>query len=97
MLYLIYAFTDISVTAETFNKFAMFELQYRGENPDTIQKVLDDIYNTAKCIVMRGQDSQEEFDLIQDGIKKVRGFIHSEVYTLESAITNASKAAYLAR
>ena len=41
--------------------------------------------------------SQEEFELIQDGIKKVRGFIHSEVYTLESAITNASKAAYLAK
>lgn len=88
---------DLSVTAETFNKFAMVELQYRGENPDAIQKVLDDIYDTAKCIVMRGQDSQEEFDLIQDGIKKVRGFIHSEVYTLESAITNASKAAYLAK
>lgn len=88
---------DLSVTAETFNKFAMVELQYRGENPDAIQKVLDDIYDTAKCIVMRGQDNQEEFDLIQDGIKKVRGFIHSEVYTLESAITNASKAAYLAK
>lgn len=61
---------DLSVTAKTFNKFAMVELQYRGENPDAIQKVLDDIYDTAKCIVMHGQDSQEEFDLIQDGIKK---------------------------
>lgn len=28
---------DLSVTAETFNKFAMVELQYRGENPDAIQ------------------------------------------------------------
>lgn len=61
---------DLSVTAKTFNKFAMVELQCRGENPDAIQKVLDDIYDTAKCIVMHGQDSQEEFDLIQDGIKK---------------------------
>lgn len=33
-------------------------------------KSLDDIYDTAKCIVMRGQDNQEEFDMIQDGIKK---------------------------
>ena len=81
---------DLSITTETFNKFAMVELQYRGESPDAIQKVLDDIYDTAKCIVMRGQESQEEFELIQDGIK-LRGFIHSEVYTLESAITNASK------
>lgn len=89
--------SDLSITAKTFNKFAMVELQYRGESPNAIQKVLDDIYDTAKCIVMRGQESQEEFELIQDGIKKVRGFIHSEVYTLESAITNASKAAYLAK
>ena len=81
---------DLSITTETFNKFAMVELQYRGESPYAIRKVLDDIYDTAKCIVMRGQDNQEEFDMIQDGIKKVRGFIHSEVYTLESAITNAS-------
>lgn len=32
---------DSSATAETFNKFAMIELQYRGENPDVIQKVLE--------------------------------------------------------
>ena len=61
---------DLSITAKTFNKFAMVELQYRGESPDAIRKVLDDIYDTARCIVMRGQESQEEFELIQDGIKK---------------------------
>src|SRR5699024_9911814 len=89
--------SDLSITAKTFNKFAMVELQYRGERPNAIQKVLDDIYDTAKCIVMRGQESQEEFELIQDGIKKVRRFIHNAVYTLASAITNASKASYLAK
>lgn len=89
--------TDLSVTSGTFKKFAMVELQYRGLEADAIQVVLDDIYNTAMCIVLRGQDNPEEFQLLQDGIKRVRGFIHSEVYSLESAITNASKAAYLSK
>lgn len=89
--------TDLSVTSGTFMIFAMVELQYRGLEADAIQVVLDDIYNTAMCIVLRGQDNPEEFQLLQDGIKRVRGFIHSEVYSLESAITNASKAAYLSK
>lgn len=89
--------TNLSVTSGTFKKFAMVELQYRGLEADAIQVVLDDIYNTAMCIVLRGQDNPEEFQLLQDGIKRVRGFIHSEVYSLESAITNASKAAYLSK
>lgn len=89
--------SDLTVTLETFQKFAGVELQYRGEDPTDIQSVLDDIYNTAVCITQRGQSNPEEFKLLQDGIKKVRGFIHSEVYTLESAIVNASKAAYLSK
>ena len=89
--------TDLSVTSETFKKFSLIELAYRGFDGNSIQSVLDDIYNTAMCIVLRGQDNQKEFQLLQDGIKRVRGFIHSENYTLESAITNASKAAYLSR
>lgn len=89
--------TDLTVASRTFKKFAMVELQYRGLEADAIQVVLDDIYNTAMCIVLRGQDNPEEFQLLQDGIKRVRGFIHSEVYSLESAITNASKAAYLSK
>ncbi|KAB5223242.1 hypothetical protein GAC27_18980, partial [Bacteroides thetaiotaomicron] len=27
---------DLSITTETFNKFAMVELQYRGESPDAM-------------------------------------------------------------
>lgn len=89
--------TDLSVTAETFNKFSMIELQYRGLGSNSIQTVLDDIYDTAMCIVLRGHDNPEEYQLLQDDIKRVRGFIHSEVYSLENAITNASKAAYLSK
>ena len=40
----------------------------------------------------------EEFQLLQNGIGKVRSFIHSEKnYSLDHAIVNASKAAYLSK
>lgn len=88
---------DLTITQETFHKFASLELQYRHLQVDNIQQVLDDIYQTALCICLRGLDNPEEFKLLQDGISRIGSFIHSEKYTLDSAIINASKAAYLSR
>lgn len=39
----------------------------------------------------------DEYKLLIDGMKRVKGFIHSEKYGLESVIINASKAAYLSK
>ena len=88
---------DLSITAETFRKFAAVELLYRKSDPSKLQNVLDDIFNTSRCISLRGLENPEEFKLIQNGINKVRMFIHSENYALDSAIVNASKAAYLSK
>lgn len=66
-------------------------------DPADLQIVLDDIYSTAVCIVLRGRARQEEFDLLKDGIKRIRGLIRDGIYTIEQAIVNASKAAYLAK
>lgn len=89
--------TDLSVSADTFKKFAEVELQYRKQEGLTVQDVLQDIFNTAICISLRGGIVPEEFALLQAGINKVRGFIHSENYTIDSAIVNAAKAAYLSK
>ena len=88
---------DLSITSETFRKFAAVELQYRKSDPSKLQDVLDDIFSTCRCICLRGQENPEEFKLLQNGIGKVRSFIHSENYGLDSAIVNASKAAYLSK
>lgn len=88
---------DLSITAETFRKFAAVELLYRKSDPSKLQDVLDDIFCTSRCICLRGQENPEEFKLLQNGIGKVRSFIHSENYGLDSAIVNASKAAYLSK
>jgi hypothetical protein len=88
---------DLTITRETFNKFVEVELQYRNLDSTNVQQVLDDIYNTALCISLRGQLDPEEFKLLQDGISRIGSFIHSERYTIDSAIVNAAKAAYLSK
>jgi hypothetical protein len=86
---------DITVVAETFKKFATVELQYRNLDPENIAQVLDDIFQTSLCICLKGQLESDTFKLLQTGTKRIQSFIHSEKYNIDSAITNASKAAYL--
>ena len=88
---------NLAITGQTFKKFAAVELQYRHLQSDDIQQVLDDIYQTALTICMRGLENPEEFKLLQDGISQIGSFIHSEKYTLDSAIINAAKVAYLSK
>jgi hypothetical protein len=44
---------------------------------------------------LQGKIDNENFKLLQDGIKRIQNFIHSERYMLDTAIINASKVAYL--
>lgn len=71
---------DLTTTAETFRKYASIELQYRKLPGCNIQAVLDDIYNTALCICLRGAENAEEYALLRDGIIRIGSFIHSEKY-----------------
>lgn len=88
---------DMTITTETFKKFAAVELAYRNLPTDDIQQVLDDIFNTSLLMTIQGTGDPEEYKLLVDGIKRFKGFIHSEKYGLEGAIINASKAAYLSK
>ena len=88
--------TEIEIIQSTFKKFALTELSYRDLDSLSEQNVLDDIYQTALCIVTRGADGKGEFIQLQQGIQRITRFIFSESYHLEKAITHASKAAYLA-
>ena len=88
---------NLNITRTTFSKFAAIELQYRHQEPDNIQHVIDDIYQTALCICMRGLQNPDEYRLLQDGISRIGNFMIGEKYTLDSAIVNASKVAYLCK
>lgn len=86
---------DLTIVSDTFQKFATVELQYRELDPENITQVLDDIYQTSLCICLKGQADSEIFTLLQDGVRRIQNFIHSEKYNIDSAVVNASKAAYL--
>jgi predicted nucleotidyltransferase component of viral defense system len=88
---------NTDVLKATFNSFAVTELAYRTDDDNRlkIQHVLEDIYETALCIVSRGTDGKGNYKELLTGIQRVNPFIFSENYHLEKAIAHASKAAYL--
>lgn len=88
---------NLNITRTTFSKIAALELQYRHKEPDNTLQVLDDIYQTALCICMRGQQDPDEYRLLQDGIRRIGNFMIGDKYTLDSAIIDASKVAYLCK
>jgi len=86
---------DLTIASDIFRKFSTVELAYRNFNFANIKQVLDDIYQTSLCICLQGQVDNENFKLLQDGIKRIQSFIYNEKYYLDTAIINASKVAYL--
>jgi predicted nucleotidyltransferase component of viral defense system len=88
--------SDLSIIKATFQRFAKTELVYRNLENKTNEAVLDDIFQTSLCIATRGVDGIGDFIQLQNGITRVRNFIFSENYNIDTAILHASKAAYLA-
>lgn len=89
------AVNDIETIKTTFNRFAKTEIGYRNSEMITENDVLEDIYQTALCIVTRGTDGKGNFEELQNGIQRVSSFVFSESYHIEKAIVHASKAAYI--
>lgn len=87
--------TDIETIKTTFYRFAKTEIAYRDKEGITETDVLQDIYQTALCIVTRGTDGKGNFEELQKGIVRISSYIFSESYHIEKAIAHASKAAYL--
>ena len=87
--------SNLRITAEAFQKIAVLELSYRSL-PASLGQVFDDIRQTALCVSTRGKEGIGDFNLIQDGIMRVKSFMYKQAYNIENAIIDASKAAYLA-
>lgn len=87
---------DFRLTHDTFRRFGMTELGYRGFEDATTDDILEDTIRTALCISLRGFENEEEFKLLQGGIKRIGGLILSERYHLDPAIRDSAKAAYVA-
>ncbi len=87
---------DYRLTHDTCRRFGETELGYREMEGVTTDDILRDAINTALCISLRGFENEEEFKLLQGGIKRISGLILSERYHLDPAIRDSAKAAYTA-
>ena len=88
---------DISIARKTYRQVVPIELGYRDLDNLVENDVLEDTFNCAKNICLRGALSKTEFEYYTDGAKRVNEFILSENYSMERAIRDASKVAYLVR
>jgi predicted nucleotidyltransferase component of viral defense system len=88
---------DLTTVKETFGKIVKTEIAYRKLKNGTADAVLNDVYQTALCLTMRGADGKGNFEELLAGIIRITGYIFSEPYHIDKAITHASKAAYISR
>lgn len=87
---------DINAVRNTFRQMAEQELAYREKGQDlTYVDVLNDIFETSRILSERGRIEKATFDQLQTGVNRIKDYIFSKNYILESAVNSASKAAYL--
>lgn len=87
--------SDLRATISAFNKIAAVELSYRSLGTD-LKQIFNDIRQTALCISTRGKVGEGNFELIQDGIIRVKAFMYKQRYMIDNAIVDSARAAYLA-
>lgn len=87
---------NLQVVKETFRKFAKAELGFRNQERLTEVDIIKDIFQTSLNLSTRGKHGNASFEELQNGIRRIRNYIYSEPYHIEKAITDASKAAYIA-
>ena len=87
----------LETVSSTFHKLVPIELGYRDLDTLTAQDVLEDAYNTAMNICLYGALNKQEYNYLTDGAHRVNGFILIENYTMERAVRDAAKVAYLSR
>lgn len=84
---------NLDITSKSFLSIVKVEMAYR-EISD-LEAVYDDILQTSLLLATRGKEGVGEFDILQDGIKKIKSFIHTSNYHIENAIVDSAKAAYI--
>ena len=88
---------DLSAVRKTYAEIVPIELGYRKLDQLTAADVLNDTYQCAMNICLRGALDRTEFSYYADGARRVNTFIIPESYNADVAIRDAAKVAYLVR
>ena len=84
-----------SLIRNTFEKSSKIELGYNQLLHKTHLDVLDDSYDTALVLALRGKKDEDKFEKLNHGIRIFTNFISEGKFVIEDAILCASHVAYL--
>lgn len=84
---------NLDIVSKSFHSIVTVEMAYRDISD--LNAVYEDILQTSLLIATRGRSGVGHFDILQDGIKKIKSFIHTSNYHIENAIIDSAKAAYV--
>lgn len=90
------AAADLGQVRQAFENVVATQLAYRDLKKLKPADVLQDAFDTACMIGMRGSTAGDEYAELLEGFKKLAAFIYVGHFTIDSAILCAAKAAYLA-
>jgi len=88
--------TDVSLVGQAFKDVAATQLVYRNLHKLKPADILQDAFDTACMIGMRGSAAGDEYAELSEGFKKLAAFIYSGHFSIDTAILCAAKTAYLA-
>jgi hypothetical protein len=90
------AAADLSVVGQAFENVAFTQLAYRSLHEFKPADILQDAFDTACMVGMRGSAAADEYAELLEGSKKLAAFIYSGHFSIDTAILCAAKTAYLA-
>ncbi len=88
---------DLSEVRKTYSQIVPIELGYRKLDQLSEAHVLEDTFNCAMNICLRGVLNQTEYGYYAKGARSVNSFIIPENYNADIAIRDAAKVAYLVK
>lgn len=86
---------DFEAVSKSFAKVSQIELGYRGLEGQ-ISKYYEDVRNTALTLCTRGRLGTANFQMLQQGIMKLKSFMYQRSYMIQDAVADAARIAYLA-
>lgn len=86
---------DFESVSRSFAKVSEIELGYRGLD-GKIGKYYEDVRNTALTLCTRGRLGTADFQMLQQGIMKLKSFMYQRSYMIQDAVADAARIAYLA-
>lgn len=87
---------SLEIVKENFYLSAEQNIRFRSLIDVGPEQVLDDIIDTAITILAQGKYNEDAYTQLNEGIKTIKGYIHSEKYNYDYAVKDAGRVAHLA-